>query len=392
MAQNLTDPCDIAKNSEMKKKRTKKILKRLFLGVGIGIVSALVVVVSVFMFIFYSPWTRQTRDLYILMTYRTSNPWLCTWFFSQETIDEVFADNGSEETDVPVDTSLITPTMSPQTGEETETAEKEEPKKQFKTSEKYAGTAIYDDGEVQVLEFSGTNPLGANYTARLIQVKDPSRVFLGLTKGVGGDGYPGTGETVTSMLESNDALCGINAGGFVDINGVGSGGVPLGAVVKDGVYKVYTEEYNHSIIGFNRDHVLVIGQFSEEEIQEQGIRDAMSWRQPALLIVNGENVEQYGLAGGYDPRSAIGQCVDGTVLLLVVDGVPRDFRNGANFAMMADIMAEFGAVNAANLDGGTSSCMALEGKLINTVCNPIIAHRGRDIATCWLVKRQESAS
>lgn len=382
-----------AETPEEKSKRTKKIVKRVLLGVLITLLSLVILIVSTFMFIFYSPWTRETRDLYILMTYRTSNPWLCTWFFSQETIDEVFAQNGSEIPDEPLDTSLITPYPTPNPGDsesaDTSDGEKpiEKPIKEFKVSEKYQGEAIYDDGEVQILEIVGINPIGGKYTARLIQIKDPSRVFLGLTKGVGGNGNPGTGETLTSMLETNDALCGINAGGFVDVNGVGSGGVPLGSIVKDGVYTKYTDESNHSIIGFNKDNILVIGQFSEEEIKAQGIRDAISWREPALLILNGKNVEQYGLAGGYDPRSAIGQCADGTVLLLVVDGVPRFGANtGANFAMMADILSEFGAVNAANLDGGTSSTMALEGKVINVVCNPAIATRGRDLATCWLVK------
>lgn len=387
------------------KSRAWKIVKRVIFSV-LGTVLALVILIlSTFMFIFYSPWTHELRDQYILMTYMTSNPWLCTWFFSQEKIDEVFANNGSAQPDEPVDTTLITPTPSPKptptpsedpntsTSDDSSTPETSQsdpepviPPKPFKTSEKYQGEAIYDDGEVQILQFSGENPVGGKYTARLIQIKDPSRVFLGLTKGVGGDGNPGYGQTVTSMLATNDALCGINAGGFVDINGVGSGGVPLGAIIKDGVYKVYTEEENHTIIGFNKDNILVMGQFSEEQIKEQGIRDGMSWRQPALLILNGVNVEQYGLAGGYDPRSAIGQCADGTVLLLVVDGSSLRGIDGANFAMMADILSEFGAVNAANLDGGTSASMALKDRLINKVCNPSIADRGRDIATAWLVK------
>lgn len=380
-----------AESTDEKNKRVKKILKRVLLGVLITLLSLIILIVSTFMFIFYSPWTHELRDRYILMTYMTSNPWLCTWFFSQETIDEVFAQNGSEIPDEPIDTTLVTPypTPTPDTSDDTSQEEKpiQKPIKEFKVSEKYQGETIYDDGEVQILEIAGINPIGGKYTARLIQIKDPSRVFLGLTKGVGGNGNPGTGETLTSMLETNDALCGINAGGFVDVNGVGSGGVPLGAIVKDGVYTKYTDEYDHCIIGFNKDNILVIGDFSEEEIKEQGIRDAISWRQPALLILNGRNVEQYGQAGGYDPRSAIGQCADGTVLLLVVDGVPRfGASTGANFAMMADILAEFGAVNAANLDGGTSSTMALEGKVINVVCNPAIATRGRDLATCWLVK------
>lgn len=370
--------------------RVKKIIKRTVLSILIILLSLIILLVSAFMFIFYSPWTKNERDLYILTTYTSSNPWLCTWFFSRETIEDVMAQNGSEQPDEPVNTTLVTPHPTPDPEAPTVSGSEQNPPeipvKEFKTSEKYGGNIIYDDGEVQILQFEGTNAVGGQYTARLIQVKDPSRVFLGLTNDVGGGDDPGRGEKITTMLENNDALCGINAGGFIDVNGKGSGGIPLGTVVKNGVYTVYTEEDNHIIIGFNKDNILVMGDFSEEEIKEQGIRDAMSWRKPAMLILNGENVEQYGLAGGYNPRSAIGQCADGTVLLLVVDGVPRNSKNGANYALMADIMWEFDAVNAANLDGGTSSCMALNGEVINTVCNPQIAKRGRNIPTGWLVK------
>ena len=77
-----------------------------------------------------------------------------------------------------------------------------------------------------------------------------------------------------------------------------------------------------------------------------------------------------------------------TVLMLVVESTLRGI-DGANFDVMTDIMYEFQAVNAANLDGGTSTSMALEGKLLNTVSNSLIAKRGRFLATCWLVSREE---
>ena len=336
-------------------------------GVGIGGVVALVV--AFVLAIFYTPLAPEWRDQYILMTYQTSNPWLCTLFFSQETIDATFKANGAVDSEVDVNTDLVEP-------------EPPEKKVEFSTSAKYPAEELYNDGDVQIVKFSGKTPKG-KYTARLIQIKDPSRLMLGVTENLGR-----YGQTVMSMCDKNDALCGINAGGFVDIGGVGNGGTPLGTVIKDGVTTVYTNEKDHSIIGFNKDNILVIGEFTEDEIRQQGIRDGMSWRAPAKLVVNGEKVTFKGLAGGYDPRSAIGQRADGVVLLLVVDGTAKRSVDGVNFAMMADMMYEFGAVNAANLDGGTSSVMALNGQTIsNNRANPAIAHRGRNIATAWLVKR-----
>ncbi len=359
------------------------VVKRVFAGIGIGLLSLIVLIVAVFLFIFYSPWTHEYRDQYIMMTYHTSNPWLCTWFFSQETIDEVLRNNSFKEPEPVVP------------NEPNEPDEPDEPAApiEFATSEKYPAEVIYDDGEVQIVKFSGKTAKG-KYTARLIQVKDPSRVSLGVTKNVGDKDNPtkkpGKGQILTDMCEDNDALCGINAGGWVDVNGVGTGGIPLGTVVKDGVMTVYTEEENHTIIGFDYKNRLVMGKFNPYQVASLGIRDAVSWREPAVLIRGGVMAEFTGLAGGYDPRSAIGQSKDGVVLLLVVDGSSKRSIDGANYALMADILHEYGAINAANLDGGTSSSMALEGKLINTVCNPAIASRGRYLATTWLVKNADA--
>lgn len=358
------------------------VVKRVFGGIGIALLSVIVLVVATFLFIFYSPWTHEYRDQYILMTYHTSNPWLCTWFFSQETIDEVLDNNSFKEPE---------PVIPNEPAEPDEPDEPNEPAApiEFATSDKYPAEVIYDDGEVQIIKFSGTTSKG-KYTARLIQVKDPSRMTLGVTKNVGDKDNPtkkpGKGQIIADMCKDNDALCGINAGGWVDINGVGTGGIPLGTVVKDGVMTVYTEEENHTIIGFDYKNRLVMGKFNPYQVASLGIRDAVSWREPAVLIRGGVMAEFSGLAGGYDPRSAIGQREDGMVLLLVVDGSSKRSIDGANFALMADILHEFGAINAANLDGGTSSSMALNGKIINTVCNPAIVSRGRYLATTWLVK------
>lgn len=370
-----------------------KVVRRVLIGMVAVILSLVLVIVSGFLFIFYSPWTRELRDLYILMTYNTSNPWLCTWFFSQETIDQVYRDNGSLEPEGEVDTGLIRPNPGPDGEQEDDPDQGEQPLPEptFKTSEKYGGEVIYDDGQVQVLKFISKTDKG-KFTAYLAQIKDPSRVKLGLTNDLGDkdnpEETPGWGQTVVSMCKTNNALCGINAGGFMDVHGQGTGGIPIGTVVKDGVYTVYTETTDHKLIGFNRDNILVIGDFTEEEVKAQGIRDAVSWRAPTYLVHNGVPVEHLGLAGGYDPRTAIGQCADGTVLMLVVESTLRGI-DGANFDVMTDIMYEFQAVNAANLDGGTSTSMALEGKLLNTVSNSLIAKRGRFLATCWLVSREE---
>lgn len=391
----IQEPVTEIPEEKPRKRKAGKIIKRIFLGIGITLLSLILIIVSTFLFIFYSPWTHELRDRYVLMTYNTSNSWLATWFFSQKTIDRIFENNGSIEPEGDVDTSIIMPPQSTANPDDESEETPQEPEKEFKTSDKYPGTVVYDDGEVQIVQFSGKTSYG-KWTARMLQVKDPSRVTLGVTNRLGNkdnpSGEPGHGQLLPDICASNNAFCGINGGGFVDVSGVGTGGIPQGVVIKDGVYTKYTSEFVDKIIGFTEDNILVIGDYTEEEAKELKIRDAMSWREPVLLLLNGELVEYKGLAGGYDPRSAIGQCADGTVLLLAVDGGIRGM-DGVDFAMVADIMQSYGAVNAANIDGGTSSCMALNGEIISTVCNPAIAKRGRYLATAWIVlNEQEVAS
>ena len=48
---------------------------------------------------------------------------------------------------------------------------------------------------------------------------------------------------------------------------------------------------------------------------------------------------------------------------------------------LIEIMQNYGAYNAANLDGGTSSAMVVNGELINDPVDSSGAHRTRYIAT-----------
>ncbi len=64
------------------------------------------------------------------------------------------------------------------------------------------------------------------------------------------------------------------------------------------------------------------------------------------------------------PRTAAGITVDGSLLLVVVDG-RQSLSRGVNLSDLAGIMLDLGAVNALNLDGGGSSSFVVNGKLLN---------------------------
>ncbi|NLT14226.1 MAG: phosphodiester glycosidase family protein, partial [Clostridiales bacterium] len=54
-----------------------------------------------------------------------------------------------------------------------------------------------------------------------------------------------------------------------------------------------------------------------------------------------------------------------TVLLLTVDGRQIGHSLGCTVGDCADILLEYGAVQASNLDGGSSTIMVYKGEVIN---------------------------
>lgn len=114
---------------------------------------------------------------------------------------------------------------------------------------------------------------------------------------------------------------------------------------------------------------LLVGSYSLNEMREKGVTEAISF-EPAL-VVNGKGTIKSGDGGwGIAPRTAIGQTDDGSILFLVIDG--RQTKSlGASLKDVQSIMLKYGAVNAINLDGGSSSTMYYEGEIINNPCDPL---------------------
>jgi exopolysaccharide biosynthesis protein len=65
------------------------------------------------------------------------------------------------------------------------------------------------------------------------------------------------------------------------------------------------------------------------------------------------------------PRTAIAKLKSGQILLLTVDGRQPGESIGMSLTMLADLLVEFGAAEAINLDGGGSTTMVIRNKLAN---------------------------
>ena len=217
---------------------------------------------------------------------------------------------------------------------------------------------------------------GATWVGRMMIVKDPSRIVVGTPPAYGEEAE---GVKLAKMIEDAGAVGGINAGGFSDEGGVGNGGIPLGVVIKGGKLLYGNPNAKNVIVGFDDKNVLRVGSMTASEALEQGMRDAVYFEPP--LVVNGKAAEIKGTGGGYNPRTAIGQREDGSVLLLVIDGRQPNSL-GATYKDLVDVMLEHGAVNAGNLDGGSSSMLYYGGELLSVWSS---LYGPRKIATSFLV-------
>ena len=119
---------------------------------------------------------------------------------------------------------------------------------------------------------------------------------------------------------------------------------------------------------------------TESQAKKKGIRDAITFG-PAL-IVNGEPVSVKGQSSGLNPRTAIGQRADGAVLMLVIDGRQASSL-GATYSDLITIMLEYGAINAINMDGGSSSLMYYKGEYLNT---GVSLTGSRNMPTAFIVR------
>lgn len=135
------------------------------------------------------------------------------------------------------------------------------------------------------------------------------------------------------------------------------------------------------MIGFDQQHKLVIGSMTPQEALARGVVEAISFG--PVLIINGERVPITGTGGGLNPRTAIGQCANGAILLLVIDG-RQPTSLGASFNDVANVMVNYGAVNAVALDGGSSTLMVYQDKILNSTS---ILTGPRRIPTAILVSK-----
>ena len=338
-------------------KKFLKVIKRIGIVLAATLIMVVVLLYAVMWICVNGP-SERAKNLFVMSVRETSAVgFLANLYLSKSEIDEIVRENTVVVSDEETDTLLI---KIPDDDDNSYNKENEN-----KDDEK-------DRQDIEFIKVSG-----ATYKGTLAVIKDPKRVFVGVS---GEYGKEEKGKTVAQIAESYGAVMAVNAGGFVDEKGFGLGGEPLGLVISEGKLKYGELDEVYELCGFTKENIMIVGRMTAKEALNKDVRDAVSFG--PVLIVNGVVSEFRGTGGGLNPRTAIGQREDGAVLLLVIDGRQAS-TFGASYQDVANIMYQYGAVNAFNLDGGSSSALFYDGKIINSVSTGGML---RDLPTAILVK------
>lgn len=389
--------------SAVKKKDRKKIKKVIIPLLVIAVLYCLVVFTDI-------PFIAKWRTIYIETAMSTmDHQWLATAFLPDSVIDEVMRERNAQQAlqdELESDWSISKYSsrelyktwkrleknfseIYPEIDQDSFNEYISEHPDEILNEDKYLvidEAGLDDDGTDietiygdEVLAIDTVNAItiikirGDGYVGRLAIVKDPTRVGLGLSENFGEKG-----SQIAELAEYNDAVLAINASGFYDPSGHGNGGNVFGLVVADGKFLNGPLGGTNIVVGFDKKDKLEIGGYWFEN----SFRDAVEFK-PAL-IVNGQTLVTGSAGWGIQPRSAIGQTKNGEVLLLIVDGRSPGYSIGCTVGELAEIMARYGAYQAINLDGGSSSIMYYKGREI-TRSSAANGDEGRNIPDGFVV-------
>ncbi len=372
----------------------------------------------VYPFLLYTPnaFVTRWREWYIETAMGTmTHQWLATWFIPGDIIEEVmvkryllnqrqqgaesaWADSTEEEETVPLtEEEQFYQTFSELDRDSFEQFLRDNPEyiangydhididligdaedKNYntgiKTTQGDTVLAINAEHGILIAEIVGEDSLGMEYAGKIALCKKPENIIVGTCEGL--FEY---GSYVSEMVSRYDAILGINASGFADYEGNGTGGLPYGFLKSEGETLQTAVGGTWKIIGFDEENHLQIGAFSDTS----NLRDAVEFH-PALII-NGENLVAGSGLSDQQPRTAIGQAEDGTVMMLVVDG--RQLHSfGISIERCGEIMESYGAYQASMLDGGSSSVMVYKGREITSPTTLSKNPEGRYLPDAFLAK------
>ena len=321
----------------MPKKKKKsgllgRIIRRFFLLLFTVILLAVAALYLVLNMVFNGPSPAARKILTMSLTEASATKWVPGLFMDEETVAEIRKNVDAELPDEVTDTSQVVIQTGSLSGSSDEWAD-------------------YPDG-IYVEDIQGKT-----YNAHVMIIRDPAQVYMATsTSGNFSRNVPG--KRITEVIETEGAIAAVNAGAFFDNGTAGPevGSTPEGLVIADGKVRWNSGKApEEGFVGFNQDNIMVVAKtMTADRAMELNIRDGCCFG--PVLIMNGEvNTEAYSVSG-WNPRTAIGQRADGAVIFVCIDGRQAG-SVGGTYADVINIMQEYGAINACNMDGGSSTVM-----------------------------------
>nr|WP_245640111.1 phosphodiester glycosidase family protein [Paenibacillus dakarensis] len=197
--------------------------------------------------------------------------------------------------------------------------------------------------------------------AMKVKLKDPNAMTMSL-----GRGKQGSTETTLQAVNRLGAVAGINAGGFADGNG---GRHPLSTTFIDGHYVTgFQPSFKDlAFVGLNHSGQLIGGKFrNRQELDRLDPKFGATF--VPVLIKNGRKVpipSKWKSTPARAPRTVIANYKDDQLLVIVTEGYNEKGNSGATLQELQDKLYHLGVKDAYNLDGGGSSSLILNGRVIN---------------------------
>jgi len=342
-----TDQIEKKKTKDKKSKLLVFVIGIIYIFVFLGITTPLV--------LFFGPY-ENTRKVFVSTVLGTRHAYLITDYMSQETINEILGVNKVVE----------------------------------ETKEQVTQNIDTDLNKIKVKYTSGNDVSRYDihterYNGYVLEIKNPLGVKVAMTKYIGK-----MGQKTSEMAEDNNAIAAINGGSFIDQSSdgtlyAGTGAEPGGFVISGGkvIYPKTNIKKNNieNVIAFTKKGQLIVGDHTLEEMLKLEVQEAMCFRRPNIIINGNPQIKDKTL-DGLNPRTAVGQKEDGTVIFVVIDG-RKITAPGATLYDMQQIMLDREAINAGSLDGGYSSTMYYKGEVINS---PNAWDGERSVATAFYVE------
>lgn len=210
------------------------------------------------------------------------------------------------------------------------------------------------------IELYKVNPGSYRGYAMKIKLKDPTAMKMSLSDSKSG------AETTLHAVNRYGAVAGINAGGFADANGKR---YPLSTTVVNGKYITGFQASFKDLffVGMNASGKLIGGKFhSKSELDK--LEPVFGATFVPVLLQNGRKAtipDKWKTSPKRAPRTVIGNYKDDQLLIIVVDGYNENGSSGATLQELQNKMYALGVQNAYNLDGGGSSSLVLNGRVVN---------------------------